>query len=267
MLKLRGSSYQSGEHMYRITSDGFQAFPRLAESQIEAPYEMSDQHSATGIAALDELLQDGGYWSGAATLIAGPAGIGKTLMGLHFVYRGAQAGEPGVLATFQENATQLRRIVSSFGWSIDDPNVHVLSRGVVDLNIDEWAYELIDLVERMKARRVVIDSLLDLMSASGDPVRFREWMFSLTQRFARSGVSMMQIMETPDLFELRRLSRDGMSHLADNVILLQYVQDGPELARAITILKTRAMQHHPFVRRYEITKQGFVLGKEVTVGR
>lgn len=267
VLKLRGSSYQSGEHMYRITSDGFQVFPRLAESQIEASYEMSDARSATGIAALDELLEDGGYWSGAATLIAGPAGIGKTLMGLHFVYRGAQAGEPGVLATFQENRTQLGRIISAFGWSIDDPNVHVLSRGVVDLNIDEWVYDLMDLVERIKARRVVIDSLLDLMSAAGDAVRFREWMFSLTQRFARSGVSLMQIMETPDLFELRRISQDGMSHMADNVILLQYAQDGPELVRTITILKTRAMHHNPFVRRYEITNHGFVLGKEVTVGR
>lgn len=267
VLKLRGSSYQSGEHMYRIEASGFQVFPRLAEAQRETPYELRDTHTATGIAALDELLEDGGYWTGAATLVAGPSGIGKTLMGLHFLYRGAQIGEPGVLATFQENPTQLGRIASSFGWSINDPKVHVLSRGVVDLNIDEWAYELMDKVEEKNAKRVVIDSILDLTVASGDDIRFREWMFSLIQRFTHAGVSLMMIIEVPELFRLQRISEHGMSHLADNVILLQYVQDGPELARAITVLKTRAMHHHPVVRRYDITNQGFVLGDVVTVAR
>ena len=39
----------------------------------------------------------------------------------------------------------------------------------------------------------------------------------------------MFIVEVPDLFQLRRISDEGISHLADNVILLQYVQEGPEL--------------------------------------
>ena len=67
------------------------------------------QRVSTGIPALDETLGDG-YWPGAVTLIAGPTGAGKTLMGLHFLFHGADNGEPGVLATFQENPTQLGRI-------------------------------------------------------------------------------------------------------------------------------------------------------------
>ena len=59
----------------------------------------------------------------------------------------------------------------------------------------------------------------------------------------------------------------GLSHLADNVVLLQYVQEGPELARALTVLKTRAMHHHPVVHRYEITEKGFVLGDVLTLTR
>jgi len=188
-------------------------------------------------------------------------------MGLHFLYRGGEAGEPGVLATFQESKSQLGRILGSFGWSIDDPNVHVLSRGVVDMNIDEWVYELIELVEKTGARRVVIDSLLDVASAAGDRVRFREWMFSMTQRFTRSGVSQMLIVEVPELFQLDRISEHGISHLSDNVILLQYVQEGAKLSRAMTVLKTRAMRHQPTVRRFDITSDGFVLGDAVSVSR
>ena len=267
VLKLRGSAYRSGEHLYRVASSGIEVFPRLADMHPHERYEMAPAHTGTGIPAVDELLGGGGYWAGAATLVAGPSGIGKTLMGLHFLYRGGEAGEAGILATFQENRTQLARIVNSFGWSIDDPNVHVLSRGVVDINIDEWAYDLIELVERVGAKRVVIDSLAELAMSAGDTFRFREWISSLTQRFTRADVSLMMIVEVPDLFQVQRVADNGISHLSDNVVLLQYVQEGAELVRALTVLKTRAMQHEPAVYRYVITKDGFKLGEQIKMTR
>ena len=267
VLKLRGSSYRSGEHAYRITDGGFDVFPRLADVQDRSIYKLSAKRSSTGIEALDKVLGEGGYWSGATTMVAGPSGIGKTLMGLHFLFRGAAIGEPGVVATFQENETQLTRVAKSFGWSFSNSGVHVLSRSVVDVYIDEWVYQLLDMIENTGARRIVIDSLPDVMVAAADPIRFREWMFSLTQRLARAGISMMMIVEVPELFQLRRISEQGLSHLADNVVLLQYVQEGPELARALTVLKTRAMHHHPVVHRYEITEKGFVLGDVLTLTR
>lgn len=267
VLKLRGSGFQSGEHTYRVTAGGIEVFPRLADAHLEAAYEVSAQRTPTGIGALDDLLGEGGFWAGASTLVAGPSGVGKTLMGLHFLYRGAESDEPGILATFHENASQLRRIVASFGWSIDNPNVHVMSRGVVDMNIDEWVYELIELADRTGTKRIVIDSLPDLTIAAGDEIRFREWVYSTTQHFARAGVSLMMIIEVPELFVLDRISEQGVSHLADNVVLLQYVQEGPELARALTVLKTRAMRHRPVVHRYEITDRGFVLGDVLTLAR
>jgi circadian clock protein KaiC len=150
---------------------------------------------------------------------------------------------------------------------MDDPNVHILSRSVVAMNIDEWVYELLDQVEKTGARRIVIDSLPDVQAAAADPVRFREWMFSLAQRCTRAGISLLMIVEVPDLFQLQRISEEGVSHLADNVVLLQYVQEGPELARALTILKTRAMRHRPMVHRYEITDKGFELGDVISVTR
>jgi circadian clock protein KaiC len=267
VLKLRGSAYRSGEHSYRITDAGFDVFPRLADYLDQNSYELRPERASTGIQALDKVLGEGGYWSGSATMVAGPSGIGKTLMGLHFLFHGAEAGEPGILATFQENKTQLTRVAASFGWSLTGSDVHVLSRSVVDIYIDEWVYQLLDLIEKTGAKRIVIDSLPDVMTAAADPTRFREWMFSLTQRLERAGISMMMIVEVPELFQLRRISEQGLSHLADNVVLLQYVQDGPELARALTVLKTRAMHHHPVVHRYEITEKGFVLGDVLSLSR
>jgi len=264
VLKLRGSDFLSGEHAYRISAGGLDVFPRLADRLDTSTYELDAKRIASGIPALDEVLGEGGYLAGASTLIAGPSGVGKTLMGLHFIFHGAQNGEPGIMATFQENKTQLGRIVRSFGWSLDDTGVHILSRSLVDMYIDEWVYELLDLVDKSGAKRIVIDSLPDLITTAGDPVRFREWMFSLVQRCTRQGISLMMIVEVPELFQLRRISEHGLSHLADNVVLLQYVQEGSRLARALTVLKTRAMHHQPVVHRYEITEKGFELGDELT---
>ncbi len=92
-------------------------------------------------------------------------------------------------------------------------------------------------------------------------------MLSLAQRSTRAGISLMMIVEVPDLFQLKRISEEGISHLADNVVLFQNVQEEPELARALTVLKTRAMRHRPMVHRFDITGDGFALGDVISVAR
>jgi circadian clock protein KaiC len=266
VLKLRGSGFKSGEHAYRISAAGVDVFPRLADEQDRSNYELGAERVATGVPALDKMLGEG-YWEGSSTLICGPAGVGKTLMGLHFIFQGARTGQPGIVATFQETPNQLARIAAGFGWATDEPGVNILSTSLVDMYIDQWVYELLDLIETTGAKRVVIDRLVDLMTTAGDPVRFREWMYSLVQRCARKGVSLMMIVEVPELFQLRRISEQGLSHLSDNVVLLQYVPDGARLARAITVLKTRAAHHEPIAHRYEIAGEGLVLGDEITLDR
>jgi circadian clock protein KaiC len=258
VLKLRGSGFASGEHTYRITADGLDVFPRLADEQDASAYTLVRERDSTGVPALDELLADG-YWAGASTLVCGPSGVGKTLMGLHFVFKGAELGQPGIIATLQEDSTQLARIAGGFGWRLEAPDVHLMSRTSVDIYIDEWVHELVDLAHRVRARRILIDSLVDLSVAAGDEGRFREWMYSLTHRFSREGISLLMTQEVPELFELVRVSDSGLSHLSDNVLLLQYVRESGRLQRVLTVLKTRASRHEPTVRQFDITSEGIAL--------
>jgi circadian clock protein KaiC len=258
IMKLRGSDFSPGQHAYRLSADGLDVFPRLADPPDVGAYAFTEDRVSSGIAAFDEMLADG-YQPGTSTLCAGPSGTGKTLMGLHFIFNTPETAGPSVLATLQEHPVQLERIVQSFGWSLRDDRVEVMYRSPVDIYIDEWVYTLLGTVERTGARRVVIDSLTDLQLASPDPIRFREYMYSLVQRLARLNVSLFMTSELTDLFRTTNLSEHGISHLADNVVLLEYVREHDRLHRALTVLKTRASHHEPETRRYTITSDGIAL--------
>ncbi len=256
--KLRGSGFRSGQHTYRLTAGGLRLFPRLADIPSQQDYQLGGRKLSSGILALDAMLADG-YWPGASTLVAGPSGTGKTLMGLHFVLNGARSGEPGIIASLQENPTQLARVLRGFGWSLAQPNVEVMYRSPVDIYIDEWASELLELIDRTGARRVLIDSLADLRLAAGEETRFREFVYSLVQRFSRQGVSVLMTFEIPDLYGATRLSDSAVSPLSDNVVVLSYLREHRALSRTITVVKTRASRHDPEVRKFVIGTEGIVL--------
>ena len=133
-------------------------------------------------------------------------------------------------------------------------------RAPVDLYLDEWVHELLETVEATGARRIVIDSLGDLKVASTDETRFREYVYSLLQRFSRQGISVMMTQEVGELFGVTRLSEFGISHISDNVVLLQFLRGDSRIKRGITVMKTRASAHDPQIREFEITADGFVVG-------
>jgi len=260
--QLRGRSSLSGHHAYRIDNSGLRIFPRLADPRDAEGYDSRTHRLASGIDDLDRMM-DGGIRAGSSTLVLGPAGSGKTLLGLHFILAGGGANEPGLIATFQENPVQLHDVVEGFGWSLESEKIELMYRTPVDLHIDEWVYDLLDTVERTEAQRVLIDSLGDLRLAAGDEVRFREYMYSVLQRLSRSGTSLLMTDE------LDLLTADGpptdpvISHLSDNVIHLGVHRYLPELTRAISVLKTRGTSHDAARRQYEITSEGLKIGEPV----
>ena len=258
VLKLRGSAFASGAHAYRLTEGGLRVFPRLADDVDEAPYPFRAALVPSGVPALDDMLGQG-YIAGASTLCIGPTGCGKTLVGLHLIFRGSEAGETGLIASFQENPSQLERVAASFGWTLADERIEVLYRSPVDLYIDEWVYDLLEAVERTGARRVMVDSVGDIAFAAGDEQRFREHLYSLLQRLSRRGVSLFMTFELPELFTVGRVSQSGLASLCDNVVLLQYANDAARIRRTLTVLKTRASDHDTRIREFQIDGRGIVL--------
>jgi circadian clock protein KaiC len=58
-----------------------------------------------------------------------------------------------------------------------------------------------------------------------------------------------------------------MSHIADNVVLLQHVPDGSQMRRALTVLKARASMSSAVVREFTISTDGITLGQPLGLHR
>lgn len=267
VLKLRGESYSTGLHPFDIDNTGLTVYPRI--KTVEEPGEIilsQRQRVSTGVDELDTMLE-GGVPQGSATMVAGGAGTGKTLLGLHLITAGVKAGEPGVIVTFQENPQQLREIAYSFGWDLEDMEkqgllVHLYS-SPVELQPDIHAARVKAAVKKVGAKRVLLDSLKDIEIATPDKVRFKDYIYSLVNQFKLQGVTTLLTNEIPEMFGPFQLSEYGVSFVVDNVILLRYLELTGRMGRAISIMKVRGSQHSKEIRSFEITDQGIRIDRMV----
>jgi circadian clock protein KaiC len=261
VLKMRGTNTFGGKHSFTIDREGVTVYPRITgpTTELMDSYEISMRRISSGVSELDKML-DSGFLEGSATLIVGGAGTGKTLLGLHFICEGAKQGEPGVIVTFQESPSQLVAIARSFGWDLlkmeQDQLLRIIYLSPVELNPDQHAANVRAIVAAIKAKRVLIDSLMDLEASIDDKSRYRDYVSAIVNFFRARGVTSILTDEVPELFALAKLSSYGVSYLSDNVILLRYVEHGPEVDRTIGVLKMRSSAHSKEHRRYQITSQG-----------
>ncbi len=266
VLKLRGADFVSGRHFFEINADGLSFFPRVRgpdEQALLAVPAMSDRAS-TGVAGLDRML-GGGLPRSSATVVQGATGTGKTLLGLQFLLEGARHGEPVVHFSLEETAGQLMAIAQGFGWDLAE----LRRRGLftffyaspVELSTDAFLNRARELVERLGARRAVLDSLTSMSLGVSSQRRFRELVYAMTKHFRALGVTFNLNMEVPELLGSIQLSGHGISFAADNVLQLRYVEQADHLDRGISVLKVRGVRHGTDVRRLEITDHGAEVGE------
>ncbi len=262
ITKMRGMSYFTGDHPFTISQAGVRVYPRIRTPEQFSNYEMIGDRVNTGVKSLDNMIEEG-FPRGTTTMVAGAAGTGKTLLGLHFIVEGALKGEAGVIVTFQENPVQLRQIARSFGWDLETLEqqgllVH-LYHSPVEIQPDIHTDLVKQAVQRVHARRVLVDSLRDLEIATPDKVRYRDYVYSLVEDFKRHGITSFITNEIAELFGDFQLSDHGISFIADNVILLRYVELEGRVTRALNVLKVRGSNHDKNIWEFNISEDGLQL--------
>jgi circadian clock protein KaiC len=254
--KLRGSRYREGLHALRLTDAGVEVYRRLVSPQEPPPYSVARERVSTGVAGLDAMV-GGGLWRGSTTLLGGPTGAGKTTIGLQFVLDGVRRGEPALYVHLEENPSQLAHLVSGFGGDPDDPGLHLLYASPVELQIDSLVDDLFRLIRTEGVRRVVVDAVGDLVTASRDAQRLHDYLYALSQHFAVHGVTSMLMFETARPGITGGYSIDApFSHLSDNILLLEVGIEEGRTRRRLRVIKTRGSTHDPRVREVAISGDG-----------
>jgi len=263
VLKLRGMAVLAGRHSFRITAAGVHTYPHLSQIQ-EPPVIESTSRARFGVPGLDAMLHSG-LPRGQTCLIAGSSGTGKTLLALHFIMAGAQESEPCVMVTFEEHPQEQVRKAKSFGWDLEALQAQGLLRMLylrpLDLSVDEALGEISRATEAIGARRVIINSIsgFELAVASIEHDEFREGLYRLVASLTSRGITVIMTTEVSDLFGEVKITTEGISFIADNIILLRYAEIESALRKVLMVIKMRTSDHDKDLRQYRIGDRGLVV--------
>ena len=264
IIKLRGQSSVPGLHTVRIGNYGLQAFSRTLG--LVGPYKKlrGKRRLSVGIPELDELL-GGGIPEGDSLLVAGPSGTGKSALASQFIDAGLRGGENGIIAIFEERPEGYVTRAESMGLKFRGPQkvgrLEILYLRPLDLSVDETMQEILDAVKRVKAKRLVIDSLVgfEMALAPGFRADFRESLYRMIGALTGAGVTILSTVEIEDSFTSFAFSHYAISFLTDDIIRMRYVEIDAQLRKIIVVVKTRAGNHSKDIREYVITDSGLVL--------
>lgn len=262
VLKMRGLKQRPGLHTFRIDRDGIEIFPRT----LSAPEPSGKSRRAqpkgrisTGVATLDKML-GGGIPIGYSLLLVGPSGSGKTMLATEFLAEGARVGETGVIALFEKSPSQMMN--DKLDNLVAGGGVELLNVRSLDVSVDETLHEIVKLIERTGARRVVLDSLSGFELALAPQFRedFRESLYRMTTVLSEKGVTLLMTSELEDRFSDFRFSPYGSAFLVDAIIVQRFIEAGAQLKTVISVVKVRGSAHSRDLRMFEITDNGIVIG-------
>lgn len=263
IMKMRGQPTLPGLHTFRISGAGLQVFPPI---QTVTPADFSETCTDTGnvripmgTPGLDEMM-GGGLPRGYSLLVAGPSGSGKSILAAAFLAEGARLGETGVIAAFEQRSpysrsTRVRDLIQSGKVGLID------SRGP-DLSMDEVFLLITQEIQRLKATRVVIDSLSGFEMALAPTFRedFRQSLAGLVTALAQTGATVLLTSEMEDRYTELRFSPFGTAFLTDAIIVNRYIEVASRLLRIMAVVKVRGSQHSNHLRTFTIDDNGIRLG-------
>jgi circadian clock protein KaiC len=260
--KLRGSGFVEGRHFCTITDAGITVYPRTEVVLDASAFDVSSERGrqAFGIAQLDAMLQ-GGVQLGSNTIVVGPAGSGKTLLGLHFLTAGVQAGQPGLYFGLYEPPPDLIAKADKIGLEMSrwvaSGQIAMHWQPVIENSLDVLVAQLLHTIEAQGIQRVFLDGIQGMQSMTAYPERLNRFLTALSNELRIRQVTAVYTIEIRDLLSPTVVVPiDGLSALADNLILLRQVELHSQLYRLISILKVRSSDYDTAIREFHITGQG-----------
>lgn len=175
--------------------DGGTSSEATTAKGIGAPTDRWGARVSTGVAGLDEVL-GGGLIRDHVYLVEGDPGTGKTTLALSFLRAGLRLGEPCLYITMSESRAELHAIADSHHWSLEGIHITELTPSEADVSGDQYTFfhpeeielgetvqKMLSEVDRLKPKRVVLDSLAELRLLAQEPQRYRRQALAIKRYF------------------------------------------------------------------------------------
>ena len=265
--KFRGSGFDENEAPFVIGKRGFDVARARTVSRHET--NVSNERVSSGVTRLDTML-GGGYYRGASILITGSPGTAKTTLSGAFAEAACRRGEPTTFFSFDSDANEIIRNLTSVGIELG-PYVKCGLLSIVSARTMSGSAEtiLVHIKTRAKehgSRCLVIDPVSTLakigneLTAHGVAERLID--------FSKSEGS--TLLCTSLLDELSGHAEGGsplqISTMADTWIHLNYLVQAGERNRGLSIIKSRGTAHSNQVRELILSDEGVTLADIYTAG-
>ncbi|MFH1636815.1 MAG: ATPase domain-containing protein [Candidatus Woesearchaeota archaeon] len=217
----------------------------------------------TGIPGFDQMI-DGGFIPQSVNLLVGGAGAGKSIFAAMYIAHGIMKyNEPGIYITFEDKKDKFYKDIESFGYDLaalektgkfvfleytpeQVRNVLIEGGGIIE-----------SIIEKIKAKRLVIDSITSFALLYEDELARKEAALALFDLINRWGCTALLTSENEsgreDVVEVE------LGFEADSVILSYHPKIEGERIRALEVVKMRRAKHKEKTVAMEITGKGIVV--------
>ncbi|MEO1144839.1 MAG: circadian clock protein KaiC [Cyanobacteria bacterium J06638_22] len=255
ILKLRGTTHMKGEYPFTIMNQGINIFPLGA---MRLTQRSSNARVSSGVPILDEMC-GGGFFRDSIILATGATGTGKTLLVSKFLKDGCRIGERALLFAYEESRAQLARNASSWGINFEELEQQGLLKIICaypeSAGLEDHLQIIKSEISEFKPSRIAIDSLSALARGVSNNA-FRQFVIGVTGFAKQEEITGFFTNTTDQFMGSNSITDSHISTITDTILLLQYVEIGGEMARAINVFKMRGSWHDKGIREYVITEKG-----------
>jgi KaiC/GvpD/RAD55 family RecA-like ATPase len=221
---------------------------------------------ATGIKGFDSVL-GGGLFAGSCILLMAPPQIESKLFYLEYIYRGIQAGEPGLIVTMDSSPETLKTKAAEYGWDMNSGEKKSLLRWVDGYSLNaKKEVESTEAIRRIGGSialsdltigitkvqqeyaaikpyyRYVFDSLSTLFIYNDPNTIYRFLRVIISKMRASNGVGFLTLGEgihDPSVEMTLRYMVDGTLHLDDHLRLNVLNLPAPSAAKGASLALTK----------------------------
>ena len=223
----------------------------------------------TGISGLDEVIE-GGLKKDSVILVGGCAGSGKSIFAIQFIVNGILSfNEPGVYITFEEDKDEFYDDMLRFGWDLAELErkgkfafVRYTPEQVGKV-LKTGGGVIRDVVDKIKAKRIVIDSISAFTLLHKNELEKREAcldLFKILRKWKCTTLVVGQYSAAEEKHESIAVEFE-----VDGIIWLYNIKKEGIRTRAIEIFKMRGTKHSAKIFPFEITNSGIIIYPEQNV--